>query len=121
MANSSFSIEREKLRQSRAAPRKMKKHKNEWAGFEADVEGGFITEIRLSDIPFPPKGNPLLLRGKAEDASAADRKTAFRQASLRLHPDKFQAKYGRLLHDDEREAIMDKVTETFQAINDANG
>ena len=57
----------------------------------------------------------------AHRGGAADRKAAFRQASLRWHPDKFQAKYGRLLHDDEREAIMDKVTETFQAINDANG
>ena len=110
--------ERVKLKQARQAPRKMKKHVNAWAGFEADVEGGLIVEIRLSDIPFPPKDNPLLLPKRGEDATSAERKQAFRAASLRWHPDKFVQRFGDALHDGDREEILERVTATFQLVNE---
>lgn len=111
--------ERVKLKQARHAPRKMKKHVNAWAGFEADIEDGAIVEILLSQIPFPPKDNVLLLPNRGQDATAAERKQAFRAASLRWHPDKFVQKYGDMLHDKDRHGILERVTATFQLVNEA--
>jgi NF-kappa-B inhibitor-like protein 1 len=112
-------LERAKLKQARQAPRKMKRHVNAWAGFEADVDDGTIAEIGLSDIPFPPKDNVLLLANRGQDATGAERKRAFRAASLRWHPDKFVQRFGARLHDTERDDILDKVTATFQLVNEA--
>jgi NF-kappa-B inhibitor-like protein 1 len=110
--------ERAKLNQARQAPRKMKKHVNAWAGFEADVDDGSIAAIRLSDIPFPPRDNVLLLPNRGQDATVSERKQAFRAASLRWHPDKFVQKYGPRLHDTDRDEILERVTATFQLVNE---
>jgi|EP01043_Picozoa_sp_COSAG02_P008405 hypothetical protein len=110
--------ERAKLKQARQAPRKMKKHVNAWAGFEADVDDGTIAEIGLLDIPFPPKDNVLLLPNRGQDATGAEKKKAFRAASLRWHPDKFVQKFGARLHDTDRDDILEKVTATFQLVNE---
>jgi hypothetical protein len=80
--------ERAKLKIKRTMPRRLKKHAQGWAGFEADVESGALNPIRLDDIPFPPAENPLCLPA-AGSYTAHDRKQAFRQSSLRWHPDKF--------------------------------
>ena len=82
--------ERAKIKQARQAPRKMKKHVNAWAGFEAEVEAGFIKEIRLTDIPFPPKDNVLLLPQRGENSTSAERKQAYRTTSLRWHPGEYK-------------------------------
>ena len=70
----------------------MKKHVSAWAVFEADVEEGTIAEIRLAQIPFPPKDNALLLLpNRGQGATDAERKQAFRAASLRWHPGQVHA------------------------------
>ena len=48
--------------------------------------------IRLDDIPFPPRDNPLCLPPAGADQG--QQKQAYRHASLRYHPDKFFARYG---------------------------
>ena len=69
--------------------------------------------IRMRDVPWPA----LDKRSLGLDGNAAVRKKAFRQASLRWHPDKFLQAFGNRLEPSEREAILQKVTETSQAIN----
>lgn len=96
----------------------MKKHVSAWAVFEADVEEGTIAEIRLAQIPFPPKDNALLLLpNRGQGATDAERKQAFRAASLRWHPDKFTQRFGGRLNDAERGEILERVTATFQLVN----
>lgn len=69
----------------------------------------------MSEIPWPalePSALGLELhRGEVE------RKKAFREQSLRWHPDRFVQGFGALLHEGEREAILLKVTQVSQAIN----
>ena len=109
--------ERAKLKLKRAMPRKLRKHEKGWAGFESDVESGQLNEIRLADIPFPPRENPLCMPAGGTTTSK-DTKQLFRQASLRWHPDKFMQRYGALLHPAEYKDILERVTETFQAVNE---
>ena len=49
--------------------------------------------------------------------SAAERRQAYRAASLRWHPDRFLQAFGNALCDDEREAILQRVTQVSQAVN----
>ena len=55
--------------------------------------------------------------GVERKASAEQIKKAYRKAALRWHPDKFLQSFGARLVADERDAIMQRVTETSQAIN----
>ena len=55
---------------------------------------------------------------RGEDSTSAERKQAFRAASLRWHLDKFVQKYGDRLDDEERHEILEKVKETFQLVNE---
>mgnify|MGYP001342543259 CR=1 FL=1 len=56
----------------------------------------------------------------ARYASSADRRRAFRTANLRWHPDRFVQAWGGLLAADERDAVLQRVTEVSQAINALN-
>ena len=56
----------------------------------------------------------------ARFASSADRRRAFRTANLRWHPDRFVQAWGGLLAADERDAVLQRVTEVSQAINALN-
>ena len=49
--------------------------------------------------------------------SDAARKARLKKALLRWHPDKFLQSFGSRLAADEREAILQRVTEVSQAIN----
>ena len=49
--------------------------------------------------------------------SEAAHKQAYRTLSLRWHPDKFQAKYGHLLLEEDQEAIMQHVCSIFQCVS----
>ena len=52
--------------------------------------------------------------------SEDERRRAYRTASLRWHPDRFESSYGELLCDSEREAVLLRVTQVSQAVNTAN-
>ena len=88
------------------------RHERAWRAFEAGPPDAFT----VADVPWPTlNAKALGLEGKS--SSAAQRKAAFRAASLRWHPDKFLQSYGARLRPDERETILQKVTEVAQAIN----
>jgi len=101
-------------------------HDEAWAAFEASVRDG--ARVRTCDVPWPPghdrgltHGGTLLAslarrelverggspggagfscRGGSEDRRLAAFRRAFKRASLRWHPDKFEGKFGGALCDD---------------------
>lgn len=84
-----------------------------WVRFAAKgVEG---QTIRMADIPWPALEPSAL--GLELQQGDVERKKAFREQSLRWHPDRFVQGFGALLHESDREAILRKVTEVSQAIN----
>lgn len=106
----------------------LKTYEGSWAALEekvtADATACATITISLADIVSPPDCCPLGI--VLPDAASKDqKKQALRAASLRWHPDKFVAKFGRLLpvpskqgsNASLREAILAKVTRTFQLIN----
>ena len=118
-------------------------HEQKWAKFDAATTcGGKEAEgeqnkISMSDIPWPPSKDILQhmaafeMRQKGEreefeDGSRAERKAAaaekihkkaFRRANLRWHPDKFTAKYGKYLDENDRDAILERVEEISMTVN----
>lgn len=103
-------------------------YEGSWAALEEKVTAAATAcatiTISLADIVSPPDSCPLGI--VLPDAASKDqKKQALRAASLRWHPDKFVAKFGRLLpvpskdggDASAREAILAKVTRTFQLIN----
>ena len=90
-----------------------------WLRFEQKHSGGVGT-IRAADIPWPPLDDAAALGLDARYASSADRRRAFRTANLRWHPDRFVQAWGGLLAADERDAVLQRVTEVSQAINALN-
>jgi hypothetical protein len=100
--------------------------------------------LRLADVPWPPLSGQEYLRCLAalehreqqqrqqglearqqrasEDAErrrAARR--AYARACLRWHPDKFAARYGALLAEEDRAAVLQRVQQLSQALNEAWG
>jgi len=90
--NDMVAHERAKLRNARMMPKQLRKHANSWAAFEEAVAAG-LEVIGLGDIPFPPLDNPLCLPPGQQTSKQV--KLAFRQSSLRWHPDKFAQRYLR--------------------------
>ena len=85
-------------------------------GWDAFAQLGDDAVIRMRDVPWPVLDAASLgLDPRLYDK--AQRKAAFRQASLRWHPDKFLQSFGSRLVEEEREAILQRVTEVAQAIN----
>ena len=77
---------------------------------------GDEASVRAADVPWPTlEAAALGLDPRA--TSAAERKQAFRTASLRWHPDKFVQSFGARLQPEEREQVLQRVTEVSQAIN----
>lgn len=71
--------------------------------------------ITMVDVPWPALEASAL--GLELQRAKAERKKAFRELSLRWHPDRFLQSFGSRLHEEDREAILSKVTEVSQAIN----
>lgn len=80
-------------------------HEQRWDNFESDKG-----TIRLNDIPFP---SMTTLTAQARN------KETYKKLALRWHPDKFLQNFGTRLCKSQHDGIMDKVKETFQAINGA--
>ncbi len=55
--------------------------------------------------------------GVYKELSGAAYRQAFKTLSLRWHPDKFQAKFGNLLPEEDEEAIMQRVCSVFQCVS----
>lgn len=91
----------------------LKASEGDWETFAALPDDA---TIRMRDVPWPILTSDALGLNPAI-ASKAQRKQAFRSMSLRWHPDKFLQGFGARLHEAEREAILQRVTEVAQAIN----
>ena len=56
-------------------------------------------------------------RAGDEPVKASHLKLAFKQVSLRWHPDKFVGKFGAKMAEAHREAVLDRVKGVAQAVN----
>lgn len=87
--------------------------------------------IKVNDVPWPPVEGSVLAQMAALErwsdrsdivdkskAAATAYRRAFRKASLRWHPDKFSAKFGRYLDPDDADEITARVQNVSQSIND---
>jgi len=121
-------------------------HEQKWTEFDTAStyrgggKGGEEQKtITISNIPWPPSEDILQhmaafeMRQKQEEGeeelepgkgaqrkvAAAEKiyKKAFRRANLRWHPDKFTAKYGKYLDENDRVAILARVEEISMTVN----
>jgi len=89
-----------------------------WDAFAARAKLGGAAPIGEADVPWPPAELDAASFGlDARVFDERERKQAYRAASLRWHPDKFVQAYGGLLRDDERDAVLARVTRVSQAVN----
>jgi hypothetical protein len=122
-------------------------HEAQWARIEGAVSINTTTSnsdlavehplLTYNTLPWPPFGQDLhryLLAlstgGGASTAlgiknnfmtsdSTADLRRAYTRACLRWHPDKFQHRFSRLVHEEHFDQIMDRVQDVAQGINQA--
>ena len=116
-------------------------HESSWSNLEKRVraegnasDGDNVDSVRfitLGDVPWPPEEGSILVQMVAcerlsapsefEDSNQATSalfRRAFKKASLRWHPDKFSAKFGRYLDPEHADEIYDRVQKVSQSIND---
>ena len=87
----------------------------DWATFEQTAASGQSAglRIRLTEIPFPAAATSLV-----DDSWGMEtRRKQLRKLMLRWHPDKWVQRFGSVLHEEDKEAIMERVTETATRIN----
>ena len=110
-------------------------HEQKWTEFDSttfrEEEGKMIS---MRNVPWPPSEDILQhmaafeMRQKeeGEDFECEERKVlvaekiykkAFRRANLRWHPDKFTARYGKYLDENDRDAILARVEEISMIVN----
>ncbi|KAI3430982.1 hypothetical protein D9Q98_009386 [Chlorella vulgaris] len=91
--------------------------------------------LAFCDVPWPPLDSAAYLQGlialqqqqqqravgQQRDEVRRAARRAYAHACLRWHPDKFVARWGPLLEDSDREAILHQVHELLQSINEAWG
>ena len=110
--NDQVSVERAKLKRTRKVASGVAAHRQAWVDFEA-TDWSSSGPIRQADIPFPDKLNVLLL---GRNPTGAERKAAYREASLRWHPDKFFARWAAFIDPEEREHIVTRVAAVAQLV-----
>ena len=71
-------------------------------------------DVRYGDVPFPQEGD---IRAMAQVLGGG--KKAFQTLAMRWHPDKFMNNYGKKINPNEKDHILEKVTEIFCMINSA--
>ena len=94
------------------------RHEKRWQAFEA----GPPDSLTPADVPWPPSPEAMLAhytreRAGDEPVKASHLKLAFKQVSLRWHPDKFVGKFGAKMAEAHREAVLDRVKGVAQAVN----
>jgi hypothetical protein len=81
--------------------------------------------LTYSTLPWPPFGDNLqkyllALGGNLNNVdSTADLRRAYTRACLRWHPDKFQHRFRRVVHEEHLVQIMERVQDIAQGINQA--
>ena len=86
--------------------------------------------LGYDDIPWPPKMSSLLAHAVvgesgANDAARADAssvgpretKLAYHRCVRRWHPDKFEARWGARLREEDRARVLERVNAVARALN----
>jgi len=132
-------MDQEDIHESAEAAEQFAAYSAAWANFSTNTP----TSITVENVPWPPiSKNGFLVSMAADELQTVERnnasddqrqhnayrayKTAFRKASLRWHPDKFEAKFGARLSEDihpkegisHREVILSEVQKMSQRINE---
>ncbi len=78
--------------------------------------------LRYNDIPWLSLDDPDLLLSElfiTKDYKGIYDKKSIRKAMLKWHPDSFIRQFGKRIHKDDFTLIINRITETFQAIMSA--
>jgi len=111
-------------------------HESRWATIEAAACFDTTTSstktapsehivLTYSTLPWPPFGDNLhkyllALSGNVRNVdSAGDLRRAYTRACLRWHPDKFQHRFSRVVHEEHLVQIMERVQDVARGINQA--
>mmetsp|Transcript_14609 Transcript_14609/g.37502 ORF Transcript_14609/g.37502 Transcript_14609/m.37502 type:complete len:421 (+) Transcript_14609:239-1501(+) len=105
--------------QSKGGVGVFRSHERSWSQFENTPP----KTITVRAIPWPPADEDLL-RGSVALAMTEQKCTEdeairaqYKRLAMRWHPDKFLARFGGCLQESERDAILERVKATQQAIN----
>ncbi|KAK3262387.1 hypothetical protein CYMTET_28750 [Cymbomonas tetramitiformis] len=109
---------------------KQKEREASWASNEKawnSFEQHTPEVIRYEEIPWPIDPNEMLRKlvaiGTADDPAKSNfdevAKKTYRKLTLRWHPDKWDAKYGKRIKEEDRERILQQVKTVSQALNRA--
>lgn len=115
--------ERRRDNKQKAASDRASASDAKWADFEkrwAALEDSQNTSSSLAydDVPWPPKMTELLRRS-SNNAGRESRefKVAYRSLLMRWHPDKFAARHGPRLLENDREKVLARVNAVARALN----
>lgn len=99
-----------------------------WAALESSASQPGAPLLGYDDIPWPPKMSSLLSHaaagesesGAGSDASSVgprETKLAYHRCVRRWHPDKFEARWGARLREDDRARVLERVNAVARALN----
>lgn len=115
--------ERRRDNKQKAASDRASASDAKWADFEkrwAALEDSQNTSSSLTydDVPWPPKMTELLVRtAKGAGRESREFKVAYRGLMMRWHPDKFAARHGPRLLENDREKVLARVNAVARALN----
>ena len=115
---------------SSARAKKWVRFDERWAALEASASQPRAPLLGYDDIPWPPKMSSLLAHAVvggsgANDAARADAssvgpretKLAYHRCVRRWHPDKFEARWGARLREEDRARVLERVNAVARALN----
>ncbi|CAC5391917.1 NFKBIL1 [Mytilus coruscus] len=80
-------------------------------------------EIKFNDVPWPFNSDVKEIKNvmfQSALCAGEKYKKRLREEQVRWHPDKFQQKYGKQLHEKDKHKIMERVKEISQELNRLN-
>ena len=108
--------EKEKATRASASDAKWADFEKRWTALEDSGESS--SSLAYDDVPWPPKMTELLRRAaKGAGRETREFKVAYRASLMRWHPDKFAARHGPRLVENDRERILARVNAVARALN----
>ena len=115
---------------SSARAKKWVRFDERWAALEASASQPGAPLLGYDDIPWPPKMSSLLAHAVAGESGANDAarvdassvgpretKLAYHRCVRRWHPDKFEARWGARLREEDRARVLERVNAVARALN----
>ena len=108
--------EKDKATRASASDAKWADFEKRWTALEDSGESS--SSLAYDDVPWPPKMTELLRRAaKGAGRETREFKVAYRASLMRWHPDKFAARHGPRLVENDRERILARVNAVARALN----